>query len=122
MREPKTQHLTQNAKVQFVLVEDQQLAQFAAERMRMWVGYNEPLWKGAASFLGEWRAALADLGVHDNAFMPSGLRAGGATEHFRRSRDIPQPCDVGVGGQSSGSSSAMSKRRPPTQRATASPT
>lgn len=63
--------------------------------MGTWLAENEPLWAKAASYLNEWKKALADFGIRDSDLMPSGLCAGGAKGLFSQDAEHPGASPTG---------------------------
>jgi hypothetical protein len=92
IQHPKTRRMQGHARVQHVLLEDPGLA-----ALLHWIiqripadSRDRPIWRGAQyTFATFFTRACRGLGLHALALTPAGLRGGGATDYWIRTRDVP---------------------------------
>jgi len=92
VRQPKTRRMTGHAPVQHVLLEDPGLAallRWTLDRTPASVR-GKPLWSQPQhKFATLFGQACAGLGIQCLGLTPAGLRGGGATDYWIRTRDVP---------------------------------
>ena len=89
---PKTRRMSSHAVHQYVTVESPVLASFL-RRVISQVPcslQHEPIWPGSKYNLRKWwLQTLCSLGLQDSGLTWAGLRAGGATDHWLRNKNLP---------------------------------
>ena len=91
LTKPKTRRSTAHSAQQHVLLECRHLARWLGWILRPLRGGGDDrvIWRGgAAEHIRLWRRGMSALGVGDIPWTPAGLRGGGATEFFLRTRDV----------------------------------
>eukprot|EP00971_Amphidinium_carterae_P195176 3873124-Amphidinium_carterae.1 len=87
----KTRRLASHTKLQHVLIEDQLIAAWCEQVLRLIpvTHHRSLVWsRRPEDFLSTWHQGLLALDLRDVAWTPSGLRGGGATEQYLHCRDV----------------------------------